>query len=320
MVNKVTPDTMMSASRLPSIMGLSKYQTPNDELEYSINALKGLPRPDIGNESMAWGNTLEPVILGEAAKRLQLTDLVTEHETAYYHDELPLCCSLDGTAHSLGQVITTDIDAGIYVIGQDSIQLDGMGVLEAKLTAMDAEEIPPLFRGPIQLQAQMDIVKAKWGCLATLYRGTQLRLFLFAPHQGTLDRIKQVTLDFQMRLEHWKKSGSIDYYPPADGERWPESRGMYPAEEDAIELDGEALELAQRITDAKVTLKMTEQEIAADEEQLKNLMKDFTIAKAGNFVIKWPVRSFKYQPEKIVHAKEAYSIRQSTLTIKEISK
>jgi hypothetical protein len=65
MVNKVTPDTMMSASRLPSIMGLSKYQTPNDELEFSINALKGLDRPDIGNESMAWGNTLEPVILAK---------------------------------------------------------------------------------------------------------------------------------------------------------------------------------------------------------------------------------------------------------------
>ena len=320
MVNKVTPDTMMSASRLPSIMGLSKYQTPNDELEYSINALKGLERPDIGNESMAWGNTLEPVILSEAAKRLELTDLQTEHKKAYFHDELPLCCSLDGTAYGSGHVVTTDIDAGIYVIGQDSIQLNGMGVIEAKLTAMDAEEIPPLFRGPIQLQAQMDIVKAKWGCLATLYRGTQLRLFLFAPHQGTLDRINHVTLDFQMRLEHWKKSGSIDYYPPEDGERWPDSRGMYPATEEVIELDGEALELAQHISDAKVTLKMTEQEIAADEQSLKDLMGVFTIGKIGNFIIKWPVRSFKSQPEKVVPAKEAYSIRQSTLTIKETVK
>lgn len=320
MVNKVTPDTMMSASRLPSIMGLSKYQTPNDELEYSINALKGLERPDIGNESMAWGNTLEPVILAEAAKRLQLTDLMTEHEAAYFHDELPLCCSLDGTAYGLGQVVTTDTEARIYVIGQDSIQLDGMGVIEAKLTAMDAEEIPPLFRGPVQLQAQMDIVKAKWGCLATLYRGTQLRLFLFAPHQGTLDRISQVTLDFQLRLEHWKKSGSIDYYPPVDGERWPESRGMYPATEEVIELGGEALELAQRISDAKVTLKITEQEIAADEQSLKDLMGVSTIGKIGNFIIKWPVRSFKAQPEKVVPPKEAYSIRQSTLTIKETSK
>ena len=59
MVNKVTPDTMLSASRLPSVMGISRYQTPNDELEYSIRALRGEDRPDIGNESMNWGNQLE---------------------------------------------------------------------------------------------------------------------------------------------------------------------------------------------------------------------------------------------------------------------
>ena len=58
MVSKVTPDTMMSASRLPGLMGLSKYQTPNDELLYSINALKGEPRPDITNEAMVWGNVM----------------------------------------------------------------------------------------------------------------------------------------------------------------------------------------------------------------------------------------------------------------------
>jgi predicted phage-related endonuclease len=320
MVNKVTPDTMMSASRLPSIMGLSKYQTPNDELEFSINALRGLERPDIGNESMAWGNTLEPLILAEAAKRLQLIDLVTDHDKAFFHDELPLCCSLDGSAYSLGQVVTTDTEAGIYVIGQDSIQLDGMGVIEAKLTGMDAEDIPPLWRGPIQLQAQMDIVKAKWGCLATLYRGTQLRLFLFAPHQGTLNRIRDVTIDFQLRLENWKETGSVEYYPPQEGERWPDTRGIYPSDEEAIELDDEAAKLANNIISNRVFIKTKEQEIAADEEQLKDLMKESTLAKVGNFIIKWPVRSYKSQPEKVVPAKEAYSIRQSNLTIKETVK
>jgi hypothetical protein len=32
MVNKVTPDTMLSASRLPGVLGLSKWSNPNDEL------------------------------------------------------------------------------------------------------------------------------------------------------------------------------------------------------------------------------------------------------------------------------------------------
>lgn len=317
MVNKVTPDTMLSASRLPSVMGISKYQTPNDELEMSINAINGKERPDIGNESMSWGNQLEPLILNEAAKRLQLINLVTDHDKPFFHPTIPLCCSLDGSAEGSGQVLTTDTDAGIYVVGQDSITLDGLGIIEAKLTAMEPEELPPLWRGPIQLQAQMDIMQAKWGVLAVLYKGTELRLFVFAPHQATLERITEVTVDFQSRLDNYKNTGSIDYYPPNQGEKWPESRGPYPVLEETVLLDTEATELAQRIVDNKLQLKILEQSIAADEESIKELMGKSTKGIAGGYTISWPTRSYKAQPEKIVPAKEAYTIRQSTLTIKE---
>jgi predicted phage-related endonuclease len=318
MVNKVTPDTMLSASRLPGLMGLSKWSNPNDELEYSINALKGLERPDIGNEAMAWGNTLEPIVLAEAAKRLLLQNLWTEHEIPYYHPTLPLCCSLDGTAGGRGQVVVNDPANGIFVIGQDSITLDGMGVIEAKVTSVDPEDAPALYRGPIQLQAQMDIVKATWGCIAVLYKASELRLFLFAMHQPTLDRIAAATIDFQSRLDNWKETGSVDYYPPASGERWPDTRGLYPADDNVITLDStEAVELAERIANNKLGLKITEQEIASDEERLKELMGTNTKAIAGGFTINWPVRSYKAQPEKTSPAKEAYSVRQSTLTIKE---
>lgn len=317
MVNKVTPDTMLSASRISSVMGLSKFSTPNDELEMSINAINGKDRPDIGNESMDWGNQLEPLILREAAKRLQLSDLVIDHDKPYFHIQLPLCCSLDGSAHGGGQVISNDPDNGIFVVGQDSITLDGMGILEAKLTAMEPEDMPPLWRGPIQLQAQMDIMQAKWGAIATLYKGTQLRLFIFAPHQATIDSIAKVTTDFQSRLDNYKQTGSIDYYPPQAGEKWPDSRGNYPVVEDTVLLDKEATELAQRIMDNKLKLKVLEQEIAADEEGIKELMGQSTKALAGGYTISWPTRSYKAQPEKTVPAKEAYTIRQSTLTIKE---
>lgn len=320
MVNKVTPDTMLSASRLPAVMGISRYQTPNDELEYSMRALRGEEREDIGNESMDWGNQLEPLILKETAKRLLLTDLVVDHDKAHFHDSLPLCCSLDGSAEGRGQVIVTDPDQGIYVIGQDSITLDGMGVLEAKLTAMEPEDVPPLWRGPIQLQAQMDIVKVKWGAIATLYKGTQLRIFLFAPHQPTLDRIAEVATDFQARLTTWQETGEINYYPPQEGEQWPARRGAYPVEEEvAITLDGKAEELAQLIVSANAALKEAEKIKAESEAELKKLIGTATLATAGRFQIKWPTRSYKAQPEKIVPAKEAYTIRQSGLTIKELA-
>ncbi len=110
MSGKKTPDYMMSASRLPALLGLSKYQTPNDELQFSINASKGVPREDKQNEAMAWGDRLESIILRETAKRLELFELSTEFDSAFYHDTLPLACSLDGYAHGRGQKIRTDTE------------------------------------------------------------------------------------------------------------------------------------------------------------------------------------------------------------------
>lgn len=317
MVGKVTPNTMLSASRLPGVMGISRYSTPNDELEASIRALQGLEVEFEAKEAMEWGNMMEPLILAEAARRLELADLVTDHPEARFHDSLPLCCSLDGTGDGRGQVIRTDTEAGIYVIGQDSITLDGIGVLEGKLTAMDVEDVPPLWRGVVQLQAQMDIIKAKWGAVCVLYRGTELRVFLFAPHQGTVDRIAQVATDFQRRLDEWKNNGTVDFYPPADSEKWAETRGAYPANDVPVQLSSEAAALADQITYWRGVNKKNEEEIAKAEEKLKKLMGQATLGIAGKWQIKWPVRYYQAQPERKVPAKEAYSIRQSNLSIKE---
>lgn len=317
MVNKVTPDTMLSASRLPAVMGLSKYRTANEELEHSIAALQDIEFEFESKEAMEWGNQLEPLILNEAAARLELSELVIDHPEARFHDSLPLCCSLDGTGNGRGQVFTTDPEAGIYVIGQDSITLDGVGALEAKLTAMNVEDMPPLWRGPIQLQAQMDIIQAKWGAICTLYRGTQLRIFLFAPHQATIDRIAQVATDFQRRLDVWKQTGVVDYYPPQEGERWPDTRGLYPVNEETIRLPDTVGQLAQKILDCRAEIKKAETSIADAEKKIMEVMGQATRALAGGYSIAWPTRSYKAQPAKTVPAKEAYTIRQSTLTIKE---
>ena len=317
MAGKKTPDTMLSCSRLPALMGLSKYSTPNDELEVSIAAIKGEQRDNKQNESMAWGDRLEAVILREAAERLQLLDLVTEHDQACFHESLPLCCSLDGTGDGHGQILTTDPDRGIYVIGQETIQLEGVGVIEAKLTAVQPEDAPALYRGPIQLQGQMDIVKAKWGAVCVLYRGTELRIFLFAPHQQTVDTIAQVTTAFQAKLDHFKTTGEIDYYPPANSE---DADRMFPVAEDTVvQLDTEAELLAAKIIDAKERASKAEKDRAEAETDLKTMLGNAGRGIAGKYEIKWPMRSFKAQPQKVVPAKAAYSIRQSTLSVKEVT-
>jgi predicted phage-related endonuclease len=316
MVSKVTPDTMLSASRLPAVMGLSRYRSPNEELDYSIRAIRGEEREDIGNEAMAWGNQLEPLILSTAAERLQLTDLVAEHPEARFHAELPLCCSLDGTADGRGQVITSDPDKGIYVVGQDSITLDGVGVLEAKLTAVAPEEMPALYRGPVQLQAQMDIIQAKWGAVCVLYQGTELRVFLFAPHAQTLAGIAQVATEFQAKLEKFRANGEVDYYPPSSSK---DADRMFPtANEEVKQLDSYAEELARLIAGGKKKIKTINEDIEKAETELKTLLGNAARGIAGQFQISWPMRSYSATAQRIVPAKEAYSVRQSTLSIKEI--
>ena len=316
MVSKVTPDTMLSASRLPAVMGLSRYRSPNEELDYSIRAIRGEEREDIGNEAMAWGNQLEPLILSTAAERLQLTDLVAEHPEARFHAELPLCCSLDGTADGRGQVITSDPDKGIYVVGQDSITLDGVGVLEAKLTAVAPEEMPALYRGPVQLQAQMDIIQAKWGAVCVLYQGTELRVFLFAPHAQTLAGIAQVATEFQAKLEKFRANGEVDYYPPSSSK---DADRMFPtANEEVKQLDSYAEELARLIAGGKKKIKTINEDIEKAETELKTLLGNAARGIAGQFQISWPMRSYSATAQRIVPAKEAYLVRQSTLSIKEI--
>ena len=211
MVGKVTPDTMLSASRLPAVMGHSKYRSPNDELLASIDALGNKETPFVTNEAMEWGNRTESMILAEAAVRLGVSNLVTNHPEALFHKLLPLACSLDATADGNGLSIGSDSEKGIMVMDGDSITLEGTGILEAKLTSVAPEHSPALYRGPIQLQAQMDITGAKWGALAVLYRGTELRIFLFKPHLGTIRAIAEATLDFQRRLDIWKTQRHIDY-------------------------------------------------------------------------------------------------------------
>ena len=317
MAGKKTPNTMMSASRLPSLLGLSKYMTPNDELHLSISAIKGELDDFEQNEAMAWGDRLEHLILLETVRRLELSDIATEFDDAFYHQTLPLACSLDGYADGRGQVIRTDENAGIFVIGAEQITLDGYGVLEAKLTSSAPEEMPPLYRGPVQLQAQMDIMQAKWGAVCVLYRGVELRVFLFEPHAQTLETIKAAVLEFQNKLEKFRSTGEIDFYPPATSK---DADRMYPTATDtAVTLGIEAELLAEKIMDAKKRATTAENDRASAEKDLKTLLKTANIAVAGRYEIRWPMRNYAAQPAKTVPAKKAYSIRQSTLAIKEIT-
>lgn len=319
MVGKVTPNDMLSASRLPAVCGMSVYRSPNDELMASIDAINGIEPPDISNESMDWGNKMEPAILLEAANRLDCGSLEIDYDKPFFHDKWPLSCSLDGTCYGKGQTITSDPDKGIYVVGQESITLEGMGVLEAKLTAMAPEDVLPLYRGPIQLQAQMSIMKASWGAVCALYQGTQLRIFLFEKHLPTLRLIEETSKKFQDKLDRYKNTGEIDYYPPINpkdaARTWASG-----SDDEPVKLDTYAEELVKLFLENKQKIAKAEEENAKIQTEVMGMLKEHTYGIAGEYQISWPVRNYKAKPATITPAKEAYSVRQSTLTIKELKK
>jgi predicted phage-related endonuclease len=317
MVGKVTPDTMASASIVPAIMGHSPYQSPNDCLMRAIDATKGIPRPDLEDSEPAnWGNLLETTILEQAALRIGLENLNLDHTEAYFHPLIKLACSLDGTADGNGLVVKHNPDAGIYVMDSDEIALNGIGVMEAKLTAIEPTDSPPLYQGPLQLQAQMDIIGAEWGAVCTLFKGSRLRVFLFKRHPATCQEIAKAVIDFQRRVDRYLVEGAIDYYPPKntkDADRtWSE------AEDKVVTLDNDiTVQLIGQITFAKAEIKRMEEVVERAETNLKNMMRDATVGRCADWEVRWPMRHYKAQPERVVPAKEASSVRQSTLTIKE---
>jgi len=306
---------MLSASRVPALLGHSKYETPNGVLTSVINALQDAPEHFETNEAMHWGNLLEKPLLLEASARLGLSHLVLDHPKPYFHPDAPIACSLDGQGDGNGLVVTDNPDAGVYVVGAESITLDGVGVLEAKVTSVYPEDYPALSRGPLQLQAQMDITGAKWGAVCVLYQGTELRIFLFAPHEETQALIRAKAREFETKLTHWTETGEVEWYDPATpaeyGTKWPGDVNL-----DSVDLGEWGATLAERIVKAKEQIKTLETRITEDETELKEMLGNATLAHAEEFRISWPIRKYQAQPERVVPAKPAYSMRQSTVTIK----
>jgi hypothetical protein len=297
-------------------MGHSKWASANDILKFCMTAIDGGdPRTQAG-EAADWGNLLESTIIGEMAARLGL-DRFTFPQEAFHHPDVPLSASLDAVGHpgADGLVIKHNPAAGIYVVGADEIELAGVGVLESKLTRGYPEETPPLYRGPIQVQGCMMCAGMDWAAIGTLFSGVELRIYLFKAHETTQQAITNTAEDFNRRLLGYKAGQEIEWYPPQDSKD--ADRVWSQANDEAIDLGENFEAIASAINDFKAQKKIIDEQIGRHETELKKVMQEFSSAKAGRYTINWPMRHYKATPEKITPPKEAYSIRQSTLTIKE---
>lgn len=319
MVGKLTPDTVMSCSRLPAILGLSPYSTPNNELAKTVDALEGRTSTWTGTEAAEWGNRLEPVILETMVERLGL-DVLHIPTTPYAApDGIQLNASLDGIGSMVNPGVTirmtTDPEKGIYVVGADEIVLQGAGVLESKLTNSIPEDVPAPHRGPIQLQGCLLCTGFQWGAIGVLYRGTELRIFVYPRDEVRIAEIIEAVADFERR-----KVGP-DWYPPTSTSD--AARTWANAEPDAppVNLPVDAIDLIDDLIVARQTIKAAEEIAEVTQAALMEILGNHTEglvtdADGTTYRVRWPTRTYKPQPAKSQPAKPGYTIRQKTLDIK----
>jgi len=313
MVGKVTSNKKASASILPAIMGHSKYDSRNSVLEKVCKANLGEENHWEGNEAMDWGNTLEPVVLKQMADRLRIAH-DPDIDYAIIHQSIPLEASLDAIGFGTGKIISTDASKGIFVMNESgSIVLRGEGAMECKVTSVRPEDQPDLARGPLQLQGQMMCAGHKWGAIGVLYQGICLRIFLFEVHEPTVKAITEAVIDFDRRVH----SAPLDWYSIDDTS---DAILIYPLAEaeSSVDLDEKNAKVLEQYLLLKDEIKQANEALALITVDIQKKMGNHAIANVPGYTVKWPMKNYKAQPEKIIPAKPATSSRQSTITVKEI--
>ena len=319
---KLTPDDMLSGSQICAVLGRSPHMTPNKVLKRALDFVQGIEPPKLDFEAMHWGSTFELPVLNEVAQRLRLGNPKTKFEKAFFHKDFPFAVSLDGMVKGSGEVFTTDPSKNIYCVNADEIKLEGEGILEVKVTSHEVEDDLPDFRGRIQLQAQMDAVQSatgkpiRWGAVGVLYRGIQLRIFIFERDEKLIQEIRQAAVDFDLRVQKFRHNGEADWYDFVNGQD--ASEVFDDAKEDTIELSDKEEDLAQRIIELEQDIKDMQLELEVHQAKIMARMGDYKYANAGRYHVKWGKLNYKPQPARTVPAKPARSIRVKKLRITEV--
>ena len=314
MVGKLTKDSMASCSILPVIFNKSPYQTPNEALDRCIRARKGEDIRSGEQQSMIqkMGDKLEPLILQLCAEELGLYNLDTNITTPVQHESLPLMGSIDGTAYADNLIIKPDGET-IFTEDGEPIVLQGKGILESKATAVYPPEdgVPADYRGVLQCKGLMSATNCDWAVVAVLYRSTMLQLYVMRRDFAFEKELAEVITDFDNRIF------TEEYYPPTTSS---DAARVFSEPDEALShsFASEDEHLFETIDSANKQIKMLQE--LKDEAILKiqNKMGQATIGVHPKWQVKWGSKSYKAQPEKIIPAKDAYTVRNKTVSIKRL--
>lgn len=330
---KLSPPNHLSGSVLAGWMGLSKWQTAYEVIETARNAEAGIEPAPLDSLAADVGTVAEPVILAHGLRLLGLDPdrMFNYHQdgqlAAKKHKDLELYYSDDGL-YQVEQPVTiySNESQGIYVMNQaGQVELDGLVILESKFTAMSKKpDDPPLYRGPIQLQAGMMCHQAKYGILFTCYFGRQLTAHIFELHDKTVERITEEVSRFEQHMSDgtWPDPVTVDEMVQHFREE----------AESEIELDPDLVDSALSIDDANQAIK--------DNQAMKDLHSQSLMAAMGNhskarvidpetgveYKVSWPFRKTRAKPaehcpscnHELKAAVPESEARQKTVTVKRV--
>ena len=332
---KLSPHNHLSGSVLPAYMGLSPYQTAFDVLQTARDYTNGIEPPPLDSLPADIGSAVEPVLIDRGLRLLGIDPKQAFHYTdgngalaAKEHESLQLFYSDDGLLdiHTDKTIrLQTNETAGIFVLTPDgTANISGMVVLEAKFTTVpEKPNDPPLFRGPVQLQAGMMCHDADYGVLFTCYGGREIEINIFAKHQETQGLIANCVQDFEMHMAEGT------YPEPVSIEEmgWKYSQ---PDPEPEIELDQELATTVEIYQGAVAAIKAAE---GHKQKATENLMAAIGSHKYGKvyaadgsqYRITWGWRTSKAKPPvvcphcqgELEPAKEESTARQKSISIKE---
>lgn len=317
MVGKLTPDNMLSASRIAQLLGMSPYATQNELLAEMIAKDEGTHTDNWeGNELTRWGDIHEPAIIKEVARRLHLRDVSDDFNEPFFHDTLPLACSLDGRGVGT-QTVHEDPANGVFIkTGNAVLIADKQVLIECKTTQQAPEDTPPPHRGVLQLQAQMMCTGAEFGALAVLYRGSTLRIWIYQANTASQAGITKAVQEFE------KRRASKEWYPVLTSDDGNVAFPRVDDKADPVEVrDNHDVQNAiEVLMEAKRLKKECDQTIDESQAIIKEFMGNHeeahTVVDGQHVIVKWGMRNMKAQPEKKTPAKPAQVVRANTLTVK----
>ena len=321
---KLTSNTLITGSKAATLAGVNRFESLNDLMNYILfhQGVEGAtepPQPE--GEFLQIAHDVEPIIIKRAVDKISKSigkELVHEDEVreVYKYKDL-FEVSLDSIVfHEGGSVIKPSEEMQIiFPKGQSEIVLEGDGVIEAKNTRIPPRELPEEYMGVWQLQMQMLCHGAKWGAVSVLYQGYSHYVYVYKRDEEMMQKLIDLALEFYERVNN------IDWYPvrtSSDG-----AKTYANGEDDLPSINlSELSETLIELVDAKDTIKTLKSRIEEELEpkimdKLGNHTRGFLDDEDGErFVdISWPTRNYKAQPEKVVQAKPARKVRQSSLSI-----